>query len=87
MDEMERAESGRIEPVHPGAGHPEHVQEGADEATESERLAGLLEQIRADVAQGAVHDPVGELRLRLTEEGRPAEGPAFEALAAQLTSE
>lgn len=65
----------------------EHVQEGAEEATEEERLAGLLEQIRADVAQGAVQDPVAELKLRLTEEGRPAEGPLFDALAAQLTSE
>lgn len=82
MDEMERAEAGRAEREHAA-----HIQEGADEATENERLAGLIEQIRADVAQGAVHDPVAELRLRLTEEGRPAEGPEFEALAAQLTSE
>lgn len=62
----------------------EHTQEGADEATEREKIDGLVEQVPADYELGEFDDPAAELRERLAEAGLPISGIEFERIVARL---
>lgn len=47
----------------------EPIEEGSGDASGLERIAGIVEQVRADVSLGTVHDVDAELRKRLADAG------------------
>jgi hypothetical protein len=61
-----------------------HVEDGAREATDEERLAGILDQVRGDVALGHEGDAVQLLRQRLDDTGVVVSDEQFEALLLQV---
>ena len=50
----------------------EPVEDGHDEATDGQKLEGVIEQVRGDVALGHVDDVPKMVRQRLEEAGLPA---------------
>ena len=64
----------------------EPVQSGSTEATEDTKIAGILDQVREDVARGA-QDPIGLLQQRLAASGITVNADRFDGLAEQLTAE
>ena len=60
------------------------VEDGHNDATHDDKLDGILEQMRADIAQGNVSDIADALRQRLDDTGVTVDGAAFAALVAQL---
>ena len=61
------------------------VERGHDDATDEERVAGIVEQTRADIARGGVHDVRDAVAQRLKESGVPASGDEFERILAEVT--
>ncbi len=49
------------------------IQDGSDEATNSEKIAGLAQQMRADAAAGIVDDLRGMARQRLEDAQLPTD--------------
>jgi hypothetical protein len=64
----------------------EPVESGSTEATEDERITGILDQVREDVARGA-QDPIGLLQQRLAASGITVSADRFDGLAEKLTAE
>jgi hypothetical protein len=62
----------------------EPVEEGAGEATDSERVDGVLEQVRADIALGQIDDPRAALVERLASAGISVDADELEGLVASL---
>jgi hypothetical protein len=62
----------------------EPVQEGALEATDDERIAGIVEQVRGDITRGTEGDPVRLLRQRLDDAGVAVSDEQFEELVAEV---
>ena len=62
----------------------DHVEDGAREATDEERTAGIVDQVRGDAARGNEEDVVQLLRQRLDETGIVVSDDRFEALALQV---
>lgn len=60
------------------------VEEGAGEATDSERIDGVLEQVRADIALGQIDDPRAALADRLAEAGISVDADELAGLVASL---
>ncbi|WP_173923455.1 hypothetical protein [Agromyces sp. Marseille-P2726] len=48
------------------------IEDGHDEATDDQRLEGVIQQVRADVALGNVDGTREMVRQRLSEAGMPA---------------
>jgi hypothetical protein len=65
---------------HPTSEHGEAHQLASD----SEKVAGLVEQIRADTSQGNVPDLADELRRRLADSGIELDAAEFERTLAAL---
>ena len=55
------------------------------QASPDDKLDGIIEQMRGDIAQGNVTDVAEALRQRLDDTGVDLSGPAFAALVAQLS--
>ena len=60
------------------------VEDGHDDASHNDKLEGIIEQMRAYIAQGNVSDIADALRQRLDDTGVTVDGAAFAALVAQL---
>jgi peptidoglycan hydrolase-like protein with peptidoglycan-binding domain len=64
----------------------EPVESGSTDATEDAKIAGILDQVRQDVAGGA-EDPIGLLQQRLAASGITVSADRFDGLADRLTAE
>jgi hypothetical protein len=62
------------------------VEEGALEATDDERIAGIVEQVRADLAIGTQSDAAGLLRQRLDDAAVVVTEDQFARLLAQVNA-
>jgi hypothetical protein len=60
------------------------VEEGALEATDDERMAGIVEQVRADLEIGTQSDAEGLLRQRLDDAAVVVTDDQFASLLAQV---
>ena len=60
------------------------IEDGSDDASKSEKLAGLVEQMRQDVAAGNVTDVEDALRQRLDDTGIDLDEQEFAALLASI---
>lgn len=66
------------------AEHIPPVEEGSGEATDQERIDGLLEQMRADLELGNVDDVRSALAQRLADAGIPVDADELDGLVASL---
>jgi radical SAM superfamily enzyme len=57
------------------------IQHGSDDATEEQKIAGLVLQTRADYLQGVATDVVAHLQQRLIEAGIELDRDRIEELA------
>lgn len=64
----------------------EPVEDGHDDATGSEKIEGLVEQMQSDIASGNVGDPGEVLRQRLADSGLEVDDVRFAELLARITS-
>ena len=62
----------------------EPVEAGSTDATEDEKIAGIMQQVRQDVAAGA-DDPIALLQRRLSDSGIFVSADRFDGLAEDLT--
>jgi hypothetical protein len=62
------------------------VEDGALEATEDERIAGIVEQVRADLEIGTQSDAAGLLRQRLDDAAVVVTEDQFARLLAQVNA-
>ena len=62
------------------------IEEGHDDASTADKLAGLAEQMRQDVATGSVTDIEDALRERLADIGLVLDEQEFVALVAMVRS-
>ena len=60
------------------------IEDGSDDASRSEKLAGLVEQMRQDVAAGNVTDVEDALRQRLDDASIDLDEQEFAALLASV---
>jgi hypothetical protein len=60
------------------------IEDGHDDASQKDKLAGLVEQMQQDVAMGNVTDLDDALRQRLTDSGIELDEQEFAALAASV---
>ena len=60
------------------------VEDGHDDASNADKLAGLVEQMRQDVAMGNVTDVEDALRQRLDDTGLDLDEQEFAALLASV---
>jgi hypothetical protein len=67
-------------------GQDEPVEEGHDDATAEDRIAGIVEQTRADIGSGHVADARDTLGQRLHEAEIWVTEDEFEAILARVTS-
>ena len=65
----------------------EPIEEGSGDASGLERIAGIVEQVRADVALGTVHDVDAELRKRLADAGIEVGEEELATIRATLNSD
>lgn len=56
------------------------IEDGSGEASDDQRLEGIIQQVRADVALGNVDDARGMVRQRLEEAGMPASDSDIDAV-------
>jgi hypothetical protein len=61
------------------------VQSGSDDANDTERIDGLVDQIRSDRALGTGQDSERELRDRLVEIGVTVDDAEFAAILERVT--
>lgn len=62
----------------------EPIEDGAGEATDGDRVDGILEQLRADIALGHVDDPRSALAQRLLDAGFSIDADELDGLVASL---
>ena len=60
------------------------IEDGSDDATEREKIAGIAQQMRADAAAGAVDDLRAMARQRLEEARLPADDATVESVIATV---
>jgi len=60
------------------------IEDGHDDAGTGEKIEGLLEQSRQDIAQGHIDDPADVLRQRLHDAGVTVSDEEFDALVSRL---
>lgn len=60
------------------------VEEGSDDATNEERVDGVLAQMRADITIGHVDDVRSALAQRLADAGIPVDADELDGLVASL---
>jgi hypothetical protein len=60
------------------------IEDGHDDASQKDKLAGLVEQMQQDVAMGNVSDLDDALRQRLNDTGIELDEQEFAALAARV---
>jgi len=60
------------------------TQDGHDDATDRDRLAGLVAQVRADYLLGTTSDAAGMLRTRLSDAGVTVSDEDFDKLVATV---
>ena len=60
------------------------IEDGSDDASKSEKLNGLVEQMRQDVAAGNVTDVEDALRQRLDDAGIDLDAQEYAALLASI---
>lgn len=60
------------------------IEEGSDDATERERIAGIAQQMQADTAAGAVDDLRTMVRQRLEEAQLPADDATVDSIVATV---
>jgi hypothetical protein len=63
----------------------EPVEDGHDDASDGDKVAGIVEQTRADVAQGNVDDVRDALAQRLREAGLEVSHEEFDAILRRVT--
>ncbi len=63
------------------------IQQGSNDATEEQKIAGLLTQTRADYLQGVTTDVAAHLQQRLIDAGIELSRERVEALAQKVTGE
>ena len=61
------------------------VENGSNDATDNEKIDGIIEQVRGDVTIGDPQDPREILAQRLADAGLVVSEAEFERLAAKLT--
>ena len=64
----------------------EPIEDGHDDASDGDKLTGLVEQTRQDVLQGHVTDPADALRQRLTDASLDVDEQTFAELLAEITA-
>jgi hypothetical protein len=62
----------------------EPMQDGPGEVTDSDRVDGILEQLRGDITLGHVSDPRAELEQRLRDAGVTVDADDLDGLIAGL---
>jgi hypothetical protein len=62
------------------------VQDGAREATDDERIAGIVDQVRADILLGTQSDVISLLRQRLDDAAVVVTDDQFVRLLAQVNA-
>jgi hypothetical protein len=62
------------------------IEDGSQEASDQDRIDGLIEQTRADVSQGHVDDVRDALAQRLADAGVNVSADEFEQLLARVTA-
>ncbi|MCU1439528.1 MAG: hypothetical protein JWP85_525 [Rhodoglobus sp.] len=62
------------------------IEDGSDDASDKDRIEGILEQTRADVAQGHVDNVRDALAQRLGDAGMEVSRDEFEELLARVTA-
>lgn len=65
---------------------PDPVQDGHDAATDDQKIAGIVEQMRADLSQGNVDDLREVLAQRLHDAELELSEAQFAKIAAELTA-
>ena len=60
------------------------IEDGSDDASKAEKLNGLVEQMRQDVAAGNVTDIEDALRQRLDDAGIDLDAQEYAALLASI---
>ena len=60
------------------------IEDGHDDASNEDRLAGLVAQVRADYLLGTTDDAAGMLRTRLRDAGIELDDAKFDALVATV---
>jgi hypothetical protein len=60
------------------------IEDGSDDATEREKIAGIAEQMRADAGAGAVDDLRAMARQRLEEAQLPTDDATVDAVVATV---
>ena len=60
------------------------IEAGHDDASDDARLAGLVQQVRADYLAGGTKDATLMLRTRLRDAGIELDDSSFDALVAQV---
>jgi hypothetical protein len=63
------------------------VQQGSDDATRGQKIAGLAEQVAADLRDRPQADLLAELHLRLTDAGIDVDADELVALADNIARE
>jgi len=67
-------------------GRHDPVQDGAREATDDERIAGIVDQVRADILLGTQSDVISLLRQRLDDAAVVVTDDQFARLLAQINA-
>jgi len=63
----------------------EPVQDGSDDATREQKIAGLARQVEADLALRPQEDLLTELRLRLFDAGIAVDEAELQDIAARIS--
>ncbi len=63
------------------------IQDGFDDATDEQKIAGIVAQTRADYLQGVTTDVAAHLQHRLIDAGIELDQARIEALATQVTGD
>ncbi|WP_403021108.1 hypothetical protein [Salinibacterium sp. GXW1014] len=63
------------------------IQDGSDDATNEQRLDGIIEQVRSDIREGHTHEPAEQmLRQRVRETGVEVSDERIAEIARGLSS-
>jgi hypothetical protein len=60
------------------------IEDGSDDASDDDKIAGIAEQMRADAAAGAVDDLRAMARQRLEEANLPADDATLDTVVATV---
>lgn len=80
------ADDGWHDPEQDGADQDGAEQDGAGEATDDERIAGIVDQVRADILLGTQSDVISLLRQRLDDASVVVTDDQFVRLLARINA-